>query len=121
MPQLPSCCDAFSWKSEELQAAIYCILTQINAAVGGDPSADQYVSHPTRITGDDITIPTGARSWSMTVISGIVTIQPSGQPQYTVPVGGSLSGGGYGAAGLQGSILISAAAGDTLVQYDTKV
>ncbi len=59
------------------------------------------------------TIPAGVYGWSVTAISGTVTVD--GQ---TIPVGASVSAGGYGSAVSLSEVNYDASAGNALVIYD---
>lgn len=116
MPQgpLPSCLCIGSYNQTLVLQWIYCALLAIEANTGGDTADDQFTSSPQLVTASG-SIPAGVLGWSLTVVSGTVTINGSG----TLPVGATFSGGGYGGKTLSAAIPYTITAGSILVSTDT--
>lgn len=108
-----SSCDCIKeQKPEEVQKSIYCALLAILAASGGDIGTDEYISNPSIVTTGG-TIPVGALGWSIAALSGTITVNGT-----TLPVGGSLSGGGYGGRILKTAIAYTVTGGSAAITYD---
>jgi len=78
-------------------------------------TATQYSSTITNATTNG-SIPQGVLGWSITALSGTVAVEGA-----TVPVGASVSGGGYDGAVSSVTINYTITAGSALVAYDTPV
>lgn len=91
---------------------IFCALSSINTAVGGETTNDQFTSTVQNDT-DGGSVPTGVLSWSITALSGTVTVQ--GQ---SLPVGATVGGGGYTGKTSSAAIPYTVAGGAALVSYD---
>lgn len=110
---IPSCDCIGAFPPEEVQRLIFCVLLSIRAAVGGEAGSDEYTSTFDNVSADG-SIPAGVLGWSITVLSGTVTVQ--GKP---LPAGGSTRGGGYGGKTTSAAIPYTVAGGSVLVAYDT--
>lgn len=103
-----------SWDPFEAMVELLCSrLDTISAAVGGTSGTDEYVSVINLETTSG-SIPVGALSWSITAVSGTVTV--SGDALTT---GQSVGGGGYAGKTLKTAISYTITAGSALVAYDT--
>lgn len=114
---IPTCCEATAdnYTSTQLFTFLYCLVYQINENTGGGtaPGAgSNYTSVPITATGNG-SIPAGVLGWSVTAVSGTVTV--NGQ---ALAVGGSFRGGGYGAGVSNAAIDYTVAGGSALVSYD---
>lgn len=92
---------------------IYCLLQQININTGGDTGSNQYTSSP-GLTASSGSVPAGVLGWSITAVSGTVTVNGT-----SLPVGASVAGGGYDGRTLATAIPYTIAAGSAIVTYDT--
>lgn len=111
--ELPSCCDAENFTPTQLFQFLYCLVYSINEAVGGGTGSDEYTSSFTNATGNG-SVPAGVLGWSITAVSGTVTV--GGQ---SLPAGGTVSGGGYGGRVTSAAIAYTVSGGVALVAYDT--
>jgi hypothetical protein len=115
MPQqaIPTCCEADKFTPTQLFQFLYCLVYSINEAIGGGTASDKYTSSFTHATGNG-TVPAGVLGWSVTAVSGTVTVQ--GQ---SLPTGATVRGGGYGGRTLTAAIAYTVAGpGVALVTYD---
>lgn len=95
------------WTAQETLAEI------LIDALTGTVANDEYVSTPTSLAGAGFTIVAGALSWSVTVVSGTVTIGG-----VTWPAGGTVRGGGYGRLTTKSGIFVDATAGSAVLLVD---
>lgn len=116
----PDCSCIGSYPPEQVQLWIYCLLAagnglleSINEAVGGGTDSDQFASTFDNATADG-SIPAGVLGWSITAVSGTVTVQ--GQ---ALPNGASTRGGGYGGKTTSAAVPYTVTGGAALVSYDT--
>ena len=111
---LPTCDCVKTQTPNEVQQSIYCALLSLIAASGGDVGSDEYTSAPALVTSGG-SIPAGVLGWSVTAISGTITVNGT-----ALAVGNSVNGGGYGGRTLKTAIAYTvAAASSALVTYDT--
>jgi len=111
---LPTCDCVKTQNPNEVQHSIYCALAALVTASGGEVGNDEYTSTPALVTSSG-SIPAGVLGWSITAISGTVTVNGT-----ALAVGNSVRGGGYGGRTLKTSIAYTvAAASSALVSYDT--
>lgn len=110
---LTSCDCIKEQKPNEVQQSIYCALLAILAASGGDPGTDEYISHPAIVTASG-SIPIGTLGWSITALTGVITVGGT-----TLPIGGTLTGGGYGGRILKTAIAYTVTGGSAAINYDT--
>lgn len=82
-------------------------------ALTGTVATDEYVSTPSSLAGSSFSIVAGALSWSVTVVSGTVTIGG-----VTWPAGATVKGGGYGRMVSKATITVDATAGSALLLVD---
>lgn len=94
-------------------ASANVILEAILEALGGGITTDQYVSLPVLAVADG-TIPVGVLGWSITAVSGTVTVNGS-----ALAIGQTVRGGGYGGRTLKTAIAYTITAGSALVTTDT--
>jgi len=114
MAALPTCDCVKNQTPNEVQQSIYCALLAVVAATGGDTGSDEYTSNPSVVTASG-SFPVGALGWSITALSGTVTINGT-----TLPVGSTITGGGYGGRTLKTAIAYTiAAASSAAINYDT--
>ena len=108
-------CDCVKTQTpNEVQQSIYCALLALITASGGDTTTDEYTSAPALVASSG-SIPAGVLGWSITAISGTVTVNGT-----ALAVGNSVNGGGYGGRTLKTAIAYTvAAASSALVTYDT--
>lgn len=111
-PNIPDCCDAEKYTPTQLFYFLFCLVASINEAVGGDTGSSEYTSVFSLATADG-TIPVGALGWSISAVSGTVTVQGS-----ALAVGQSVKGGGYGSKTLKTAIPYTITGGSALVIYD---
>lgn len=112
MPALTTCDCIGSFPPNEVQWQIFCVLQQILVASGGGTGSDQYTSTVDTATVDG-SIPAGVLGWSITNVSGTVTVNGE-----ALAVGGSYRGGGYGGRVSTAAISYTVS-GSALVAYDT--
>jgi hypothetical protein len=114
MAALTTCDCVKTQTPNEVQQSIYCALLALITASGGDTTTDQYTSAPALVASSG-SIPAGVLGWSITAISGTVTVNGT-----ALAVGNSVNGGGYGGRTLKTAIAYTvAAASSALVTYDT--
>lgn len=111
---LPTCDCIKEQTPNEVQQSIYCILAAILVASGGDVGSDEYTSNPSVATASG-SFPVGALGWSITALTGTVTIGGT-----TLPAGATITGGGYGGRTLKTAVAYTiAAASSAAINYDT--
>tara|TARA_R110000868_G_scaffold17320_1_gene76222 strand:+ start:61 stop:405 length:345 start_codon:yes stop_codon:yes gene_type:complete len=110
---LPTCDCVKTQTPNEVQQSIYCALLSLIAASGGDVGSDEYTSAPALVASSG-SIPAGVLGWSITAISGTVTVNGT-----ALAVGNSVRGGGYGGRTLKTAIAYTITSGTALVSYDT--
>lgn len=109
---LPTCCEIKNYAPNAVQQQIYCALLAILVASGGDVGSDEFTSNPQLVTTSG-SIPAGVLGWSITAVSGTVTI--NGQ---ALSVGQTVRGGGYGGKTLKTAVPYTIAAGSALISTD---
>lgn len=111
-PYIPDCCDAQKLPVDRLFYALYCVLLSIDENTGGGVTTDEYTSTFTNATGNG-SVPLGVLGWSITAVSGTVTVQGE-----ALPNGGTTRGGGYGGKVSSAAIPYTVVGGVALVSYD---
>jgi len=107
-------CDCIKEQTpNEVQQSIYCALLTLIEASGGDVGSDQYTSAPALVTASG-SIPAGVLGWSITAISGTVTVNGT-----SLANGNTVRGGGYGGRTLKTAIAYTITAGSAMVSTDT--
>lgn len=96
---------------EERVRAIYEALLDLVENTGGSTGSGNYTPTYVLATGDG-SIPAGVLGWSITAISGTVTVQDQG-----VPVGLKVSDGGYGGRTSTDAIPYTVSGGSAAVLY----
>lgn len=110
--ETPTCCEADKFTPTQLFYFLYCLVYSINEAIGGGTGSDEYTSTFVNATGNG-SIPAGVLGWSVTAVSGTVTV--GGQ---SLPNGATVRGGGYGGRTSSAAIAYTVS-GVALVAYDT--
>jgi len=110
---LPTCDCVKTQTPNEVQQSIYCALLSLIAASGGDVGSDEYTSAPALVVASG-SIPAGVLGWSITAVSGTVTVNGT-----SLANGNTVRGGGYGGRTLKTAIAYTIAAGSAMVSYDT--
>lgn len=97
---------------EERMRAIYEALLDVVENTGGASGSGQYTSvyDFASVSGS---VPAGVLGWSITAVSGTVTVQGD-----SLPIGGTASGGGYGGRTTTAAIAYTITAGTAMVSYD---
>lgn len=98
---------------EERMRAIYEALLDVVENTGGATGSGNYTSTIDVATASG-SIPAGVLGWSITAISGTVTVNGE-----SVPNGLRVGGGGYGGRTSTAAITYTVAAGSAAVAYDT--
>jgi len=80
--------------------------------IAGGSGASNYTSNIVTATSNG-NVPSGVYGWSITAISGTVTV--GGQ---SLPVGASVGGGGYGGATSLTQVAYTVSGGSALISYD---
>lgn len=110
---LPSCACIRHYTIPDKLDAIYGALLGILTAVGGGTTDDQFTSTVDNASASG-SIPAGVLGWSVTALTGTVTV--AGE---ALPVGATVSGGGYLGKTTTAAIPYTIAAGTALIVYDT--
>lgn len=113
--RIPTCCEltAEGYTPPQILVFMYCLLYSINENTGAaPPDQGEYTSTFTNATGNG-SVPAGVLGWSITAVSGTVTVQTN-----ALPNGATTRGGGYGGKVSSAAIPYTVTGGVALVSYD---
>lgn len=97
---------------DERWKAIYEALLDVVENTGGASGSGNYTSSYDLAVASG-SVPAGVLGWSITAISGTITVQGA-----SLPVGATVNGGGYGGRTSTAAIAYTVTAGSAMVAYD---